>query len=189
MRICGNQFGSNFLPEVQPISPPPSSAEADGRRDEKFDVDSSSKSSQELTTPAMPAKTNSKNKAKKYWLVDTGCPVDLVCRKSLPENFEEKGHELKEASEPLQLETANGVKKVDQTVSMQIATLNDTYPGGVVNPYLLDSTPDVLSVGSRCVKEGFAFHWEPYSKHPYFVKPSGKRINLVSIDEVPYLVD
>ena len=54
-------------------------------------------------------------------------------------------------------------------------------------PYVLDSTPAMLSVGRRCVDFGYAFHWPPQSHKPYFVTPKGKRIELVVQDYVPYV--
>jgi hypothetical protein len=59
----------------------------------------------------------------------------------------------------------------------------------VVEPYILDSIPDVLSIGRRCVEDGYAFHWEPYSLAPTMITPQGKIVALVSRDCCPYLDD
>ena len=32
-----------------------------------------------------------------------------------------------------------------------------------VSALILESSPDVLSLGRRCVEMGYAFHWAPYS--------------------------
>ena len=82
------------------------------------------------------------------------------------------------ADPPAMLETANGALAADTQVLMHAKGIMDN-----IDPYLLHETPDVLSIGTRCELHGFAFHWYPYSKHPYFVSPSGKEIPLVSLDQ------
>ena len=61
--------------------------------------------------------------------------------------------------------------------------------GEVAEPYVLDSTPDVLSIGRRCVEDGYEFVWKPYSLHPTITTPSGKVVKLVSRDCCPDLDD
>ena len=120
---------------------------------------------------------------KRYWIMDTGCPDDLISRKTMPPDC--KPH-IETAEVAQAYDTANGSLKVDQTVDMQIESI------GVASPYVLPSTPDVLNVGRRCEKEGYEFHWNAFSKKPYMIKPSaqgGQRIQLVSIGCVPYLID
>jgi hypothetical protein len=84
-------------------------------------------------------------------------------------------------------DTANGSLPADQTTSMQVEGLPEE-----LNPYVLENTPDVISIGKRCVQLGYGFHWEPWSLKPYLILPKaqgGGRINLVSIGDVPYLAD
>ena len=50
---------------------------------------------------------------------------------------------------------------------------------------MLNPTPRILSVGKRCMREGFSFHWEA-GKVPYFVSPSGSVIDLRVVDDIPY---
>ena len=71
--------------------------------------------------------------------------------------------------------------------------LKDLPPGKVRNetlgcnftPYLLESTPPVMSVGIKCMDEGYDFVWRA-GKEPYFQKPDGVRIKLTVRDYVPY---
>ena len=49
-----------------------------------------------------------------------------------------------------------------------------------VEPNVLDETPTVLSIGRRCMKMGYAFHWMP-GKLPFMVTPKQG-------DDIPYLV-
>ena len=57
-----------------------------------------------------------------------------------------------------------------------------------IKPLLLSNTPPVLSVGKRCMEEGFSFHW-PANEAPYLVGPNGKRHQLEIDNLVPYLAD
>ena len=57
-----------------------------------------------------------------------------------------------------------------------------------VMPLLLESSPPVLSVGKRCMEEGYSFHW-PSGRNPYLVSPDGKRHDLDVDNMVPYLPD
>ena len=43
--------------------------------------------------------------------------------------------------------------------------------GEVAEPYVLDCTLDVLSIGRRCVEERYTFVWKPYSLNPYNYDP------------------
>ncbi len=61
-------------------------------------------------------------------------------------------------------------------------------PQNMATAYILDSTPNVLSIGKLCVKHGYSFYWPPQSKDPYFVKPDGQIIPLTVIGFIPYLI-
>ena len=58
--------------------------------------------------------------------------------------------------------------------------------GDDINPYVLDDSPAVVSVGQRCIDAGWSFHWPAYSR-PYFKKPDGTKVKLEVDDYVPYL--
>ena len=58
----------------------------------------------------------------------------------------------------------------------------------VVTPYVLPSTPAVLSVGQRCLEKGYDFVWRKNSA-PYFVRPDGKAVILKLDGRVPYVDD
>ena len=55
-----------------------------------------------------------------------------------------------------------------------------------IEAIVLDKTPCVLSMGRRCLKEGFGFHWDPY-KRPYLRTFAGERIELHVSHEIPLL--
>ena len=99
----------------------------------------------------------------RYWLVDTGCPVDLIGIKSMPEKF--KDHVYK-SEDPQDFDTANGSLPADKQVNVQVEGIPRP-----AEPYTLEESFDVLTVGKRCVREGYGFHWPPCSIKPYFYLP------------------
>ena len=59
---------------------------------------------------------------------------------------------------------------------------------GFVEPRALDSSPNVLSLGHRCVVDGYIFHWDGYSIHPWLMHPRTlDKFFLEVLDFVPYL--
>ena len=52
---------------------------------------------------------------------------------------------------PITLAIVNNLVSGDQVVKQQIGEFEE-----VAEPYILASTPDVLSIGRRCVEDGFA---------------------------------
>ncbi len=115
------------------------------------------------------------------WLMDTGCRHDLTSRASVPDH--QLGSIFK-APIPIVLATANGLSNGYKAIRQQIGEL-----GEVAEPYILESTPDVLSIGRRCVEDGCEFHWAPYSLEPTIVTANGKVVTLRSHDCCPYLDD
>ena len=60
--------------------------------------------------------------------------------------------------------------------------------GSHIDPYLVKSTPPVLSVGMRCIDQGYDFIWKgSKNENPYFRKPDGTKIEMVVDDYVPYI--
>ena len=57
-----------------------------------------------------------------------------------------------------------------------------------VHPYVLDHTPAVLSVGTRCVDQGYSFVW-PANGKPILVRPDDKVVQLKIDGHVPVLAD
>ena len=60
----------------------------------------------------------------------------------------------RKAVRPRSFHTANGMAITDKVARM---TVNEF--GEEVAPYILDSTPAVLSVGYRCMNQGYSFIW------------------------------
>eukprot|EP00974_Lingulodinium_polyedra_P003301 309038-Lingulodinium_polyedra.AAC.1 len=68
--------------------------------------------------------------------------------------------------------TANGVTHADEVLPVGVKEFAST-----VEPYILNNTPNVLSVGLRCMKHGFTFIW-PAGENPYFILPDNKVVQL-----------
>ena len=58
-----------------------------------------------------------------------------------------------------------------------------------IEPYVLPTTPDVISIGKRCVELGWSFWWPPYSKRPVLTPPrgKGKPLYLSVSGNIPYV--
>jgi hypothetical protein len=110
------------------------------------------------------------------WLMDTGSAFDLIGEKEVPP-------ELLKFAEParnrVELCTANGRTTVDREVELQCGPLHEH-----VSPLLLKSTPAVLSIGRRCVNDGYSFHWVS-GESPYMVLPDGRRILWLAHESAP----
>ena len=76
---------------------------------------------------------------------------------------------------------ANGPVWATSTLPLQGTALLEE-----MNPYVMEQTPAVLSIGRRCMKDGYSFHW-PASTSPYFITPEGKRIVCEVHAFVPYM--
>ncbi len=113
----------------------------------------------------------------KYWLADTGCGYDLVSQKHV-RKVEDR---IKKSANPLVFSTANGATEAEDDILLRLDELDEE-----IEPFVMASTPAVLSVGRRCLDFGYEFRW-PAGKLPYFITPSGVKVTLIVEDYVPYL--
>ena len=113
----------------------------------------------------------------KLWLIDTGCGHDLIGKTEL------KACKAlaKRAKVPIMFSTANGQTPANDVGEMFVQEL-----GEAVEPYILEDTPAVLSVGMRCMQHNYTFVW-PAGQSPYFLSPSGMIIACEVIDNIPYI--
>ena len=113
------------------------------------------------------------------WIADTGSAQDLVNDSELPDNY---GYY---SDNPIRMVTANGESSSAKQGRVFVPKL-----GRTIDPYLVRSSPTVISVGMRCVDDGYDFVWKgSKGENPYLLKPSGERIDLVVRDYVPYLAN
>jgi hypothetical protein len=111
------------------------------------------------------------------WLIDTGCGYDLVCKADV-----QKVLKHVEEGEPVTFETAGGEVPARDVIPLFLPHMQQS-----IRPYVLNTTPNVLSVGARCQEFGWCFVWEPWSKTPYFRDPTGRKIDLVTEGNISYL--
>ena len=111
------------------------------------------------------------------WLVDIGCGYDIVSR----EHTASMKRWVQKAGRPRSFQTANGITTTDKEARVTVNELSEE-----VAPYILGSTPAVLSVGYRCMNLGYSLYW-PKLESPYFLLPFGKVCPLVTKGDVPYL--
>ena len=111
------------------------------------------------------------------WIADTGSAQDLLTDRNLPDRF---GYY---SDSPIRLITANGESSSSKQGKVEVPELSE-----IVKPYLVESSPAVLSVGTRCIDKGYDFIWKgSKGENPYFITPGGKRVELEVRDYVPYL--
>ena len=112
------------------------------------------------------------------WLVDTGCPMDLVGLGDLqgPDRalVAKGGHTHA-------LHTANGATCTAGRVDADVGNLDE-----VIEAHVLESTPSIISVGKRCMDMGYSFVWTAGCR-PTLTCPSGRTVTLDVINNVPYL--
>ena len=99
------------------------------------------------------------------WIFDTGCGHDLT---SLRWVVEADKNRMLTSNNPLTLTGAGGNVPASLTLRLQSRAINI----GVVEPYVLQHTPCVLSIGRRCVAEGWSFWWPPHSTDPVMIPPN-----------------
>ena len=90
-----------------------------------------------VPTPAAPIATSHVRR----WLVDSGSGYDLVCAN----NVEHVRNLIKRSAKPIALWTANGLTPAEKEIVLHLDRLDMD-----VCAFVLNSTPDVLSLGRHC---------------------------------------
>ena len=114
------------------------------------------------------------------WLIDTGCGHDLIGKADVDSKY----HLIsKDKNGGMEFHTANGATPATKKAKIGVDEL-----GTKVNAWILSETPAVLSVGQRCMEQGYTFVW-PSGKNPFLITPGKKNIvELEVINNIPYLV-
>ena len=111
------------------------------------------------------------------WLIDTGCGHDLIGL----EEIKALKRLFKAAGIPINFQTANGLTQAREQIELYVDELGET-----VEPYILSSTPGVLSVGKRCNQFGYTFLWIG-DNCPCFMSPGWYSIILLQNElDIPY---
>ena len=108
------------------------------------------------------------------WIRDTGSAQDLISERDL------EGHPSRTSENPINIMTANGPSSANQQIKVNVPSL-----GIEADPYVLPSTPSVLSVGYHCMEQGFDFIWKACCR-PYFRDKKGNKIFLDVRDNVSW---
>ena len=85
------------------------------------------------------------------------------------------------ACEPIVFHTANGSTATNKDAEIDVGTFDITSQA-----YVLDDTLSVMSLGKRCMEEGYSFVW-PSGKMPFMITKLGGRIDLTIHDNIPYI--
>ena len=81
----------------------------------------------------------------------------------------------RESDVPICLATAKGSTRADEVADVIVDALHQPF-----SPYILDETPAVLSVGVRCMEQGYGFVW-PADGKPHFIRPD-RKVLLLNVD-------
>ena len=109
------------------------------------------------------------------WIADTGSAQGLISESVLAEVKEFK------SERPINMITANGPNYADKQCKVRVPSISTT-----AEPYVLPDSPSVLSVGQKCMEEGFDFVWRANCR-PYFRDSNGNKVYMDVGDNVPYL--
>ena len=113
------------------------------------------------------------------FIIDTGCGHDLISQRKV----RELGLDTFLDNEGMTFMTANGLTDSNEITVMDHEGL------GQCKLHVLNQTPAVLSVGSRCTKEGYTFIWpEGEEIKPVMINDEGSCTFLEVDGDIPYLI-
>ena len=79
--------------------------------------------------------------------------------------------------------TANGVTQTQEVMNFRPKELNQNSKA-----YVLEETPAVLSVGKKCMEQGYSFIWlSGRNRNPYMMDDNGECTPLTVRDNIPYI--
>ena len=114
------------------------------------------------------------------WCLDTGSENHLVDQASIdPQDLADRAYETQR---PLRLATANGEIVAKTRIDHHLDKVNLT-----INPLVLQSTVNAISVGRLVIDNGMTFHWDTHGAH--LMDNQGHRIECVIRGYVPMLRD
>ena len=110
------------------------------------------------------------------FILDSGSGHDLISARKA-----ERMNLKKRTCDPIMFHTANGSTATQTEAEIDLGTFDMTSQA-----YVLDDTPSVMSLGKRCMEEGYSFVW-PSGKMPFMITKNGERIDLTIHDNIPYV--
>ena len=112
----------------------------------------------------------------KKFIMDSGSGHDPIAQKKV----DRMDMEMYE-DEMVNFHTANGVTSTSKTTDIQFNVFEEP-----VRAHVLEDTPSVLSMGKRCLEQGYIFVW-PSGKDPFMIDNNGLMINMRVKDHIPYV--
>ena len=103
------------------------------------------------------------------WLADTGASVDAIGKRHLSQQGRKT---IVKMEKPISFDAAAGSITVDASVPLQSKSIGD------IDAVLLKDSPSVITVGRRCMEQGYGFHWDPF-KPPVIKHPDGTKVTCV----------
>ena len=110
--------------------------------------------------------------------LDSGSCFDIVNTHEMRPGEKRKATK---ADRPYRMITAGGIVKADQETTVPLAST-----GSKATAIVMDDSPCVLSLGKRCMQEGFSFEWNA-GENPVLVTPRGSRHTLELQNLVPVM--
>ena len=135
------------------------------------EVEKSLKKSKNIMCISLPVQAKDRR-----FILDSGSGHDLIsARKAERMNLKQR------TCDPIMFHTANGSTATQTEAEIDLGTFDMTSQA-----YVLDDTPFVMSLGKRCMGEGYSFVW-PSGKMPFMITKNGERIDLTIHDNIPYV--
>ena len=110
------------------------------------------------------------------FILDSGSGHDLISARKA-----ERMNLKKRVCDPIMFHTANGSTATQTEAEIDLGTFDE-----ISQAYVLDDTPSVMSLGKRCMEEGYSFV-RPSGKMPFMITKNGERIDLTIHDNIPYI--
>ena len=112
----------------------------------------------------------------KKFIMDSGSGHDLIALKKV----DRMDMEMYE-DEMVNFHTANGVTSTSKMTDIQFNAFEEP-----VKAHVLEDTPSVISMGKRCLEQGYTFIW-PSGKDPFMIDGNGLMINMTVKDHIAYV--
>ena len=112
------------------------------------------------------------------FIMDTGCGYSLISQRKV----RELDLQTYEGEDNMVFMTANGITETKEVAKFSVDSFSEE-----TKPFVLEQSPAVFSVRMRCMKLGYTFVWPPKDQ-PFMIDPTGKKIELHSKDDIPYLI-
>ena len=110
------------------------------------------------------------------FILDSGSGHDLISERKA-ERMELDTQQCDEIC----FHTANGTTSTNTHATIDLGTFTKK-----PTAYVLKDTPSVMSLGKRCMDEGYSFIW-PERRLPYLIAPNGRKIPLIVREYIPYI--